>query len=131
AAAAVLLAPEADWDLALFGVLLVFSVLGFLTAKKAESKLLISGTFLALVLAMVFLGGTPAALIGVVVTSIGWLVRWREEPHYLLNNVLTYAVFPLAGGVIFHASIQATGLTAADPLFYLCIFGLFQVVLAI
>jgi putative nucleotidyltransferase with HDIG domain len=129
--AAVLLASEADWDLGLFAVLTIFSILSFLTAVRAESKLLISGTFLALVLTMVFLGGTPAALIGVAVTSIGWLARWREEPHYLLNNVLTYAVFPLAGGLIFHASIQATGLTAADPLFYLCIFGLFQVVLAI
>jgi putative nucleotidyltransferase with HDIG domain len=131
AVAAVLLAPEANWDLGLFGVLLVFSVLSFLTAVRAESKLLISGTFLALVLAMVFLGGTPAALIGVAVTSIGWLARWRDEPHYLLNNVLTYAVFPLVGGILFHESIDALGLTASDPAFYLCIFGLFQVVLAI
>jgi putative nucleotidyltransferase with HDIG domain len=128
---AALLAPEADWDLGLFSVLLVFSVLSFLTAVRAESKLLISGTFLALVLTMVFLGGTPAAVIGVTVTSVGWLARWREEPHYLLNNVLTYAVFPLIGGVLFHASVRALGLTAADPAFYLCIFGLFQVVLGI
>jgi putative nucleotidyltransferase with HDIG domain len=129
--AGVLLAPEANWDLALFGVLLVFSVLSFLTAVRAESKLLISGTFLALVLAMVFLGGTPAALIGVSVTTMGWLVRWRDEPHYLLNNVLTYAVFPLVGGVIFHEGITALGLTLKDPAFYLCIFALFQIVLAI
>jgi putative nucleotidyltransferase with HDIG domain len=131
AVTAVLVAPEADWNPGLFAVLTIFSILSFLTAVRAESKLLISGTFLALVLTMVFLGGTPAALIGVAVTSIGWLARWREEPHYLLNNVLTYAVFPLAGGLIFHAGIQASGLTAADPLFYLSIFALFQVVLAI
>jgi putative nucleotidyltransferase with HDIG domain len=131
AVAAVLLAPEANWDLTLFGVLLVFSVLSFLTAVRAESKLLVSGTFLALVLAMVFLGGTPAAIIGVSVTGLGWLIRWREEPHYLLNNVLTYAVFPLVGGVLFHEGIRALGLTPSDPSFYLCVFGLFQVVLAI
>ncbi len=131
AVAALLLAPEANWDLGLFGVLLVFSVFSFLTAVRAESKLLISGTFLALVLAMVFLGGTPAALIGVAVTCVGWLVRWREEPHYLLNNVLTYAVFPLIGGVLFHEGVKALGLTPSDPLFYLCVFGLFQIVLAI
>ena len=51
-----------------------------------QSQLKISGSFLALVLAMVFLGGTPAALIGVITILAGWL-RWRDEPHDLLNNL--------------------------------------------
>ena len=54
----------------------------------------ISGSFLALVLAMVFLGGAPAAVIGVLTILAGWL-RWHDDGHYLLNNVVTYATFPL------------------------------------
>lgn len=124
-------APECNWDLALFGVLLAFSIFSYLTAVTTDSKVKVSGTFLALVLAMVFLGGTPAALIGVAATGVGWVARWRDEPHYLLNNLVTYAIFPLVGGIAFHAVIVATGLTASDPRFYLLVFGLFQFALAI
>ena len=71
----------------------------------------ISGSFLALVLAMVFLGGTPAAVIGVVTITVGWL-RWRDNPHDLLNNLVAYAWFPLVGGLAFAAARDATGLDA-------------------
>jgi putative nucleotidyltransferase with HDIG domain len=124
-------APQCDWDLGLFAVLLAFSVFSYLTAVSTESKVKVSGTFLALVLAMVFLGGTPAALIGVCAILVGWLGRWRDEPHYLLNNVLTYAVFPLVGGISFHEGVAAIGLTTDDPSFYLLVFALFQFALAI
>ena len=53
---------------------------------------------------MVFLGGTPAALIGVRTILAGWL-RWREPTHYLIHNLLTYALFPLLGGIVFHFGI--------------------------
>ena len=123
-------APKSDWDLAFFAVLLAFSVFSDLTAVSTESKVKISGSFLALVIAMVFLGGTPAALIGVATILTGWL-RWRDEWHYLLNNVLTYAFFPLVGGIAFHEGVVAAGLTPAEPWFYVCVFGLFQLALAI
>ena len=123
-------APECDWDLAFFAVLLAFSIFSDLTAVSTESKVKISGSFLALVVAMVFLGGTPAALIGVATILTGWL-RWRDEWHYLLNNILTYAFFPLVGGIAFHEGIIAAGLTPAEPWFYICVFGLFQLALAI
>lgn len=130
AVAAVLRAGNADWDLALFAILLGFSVFSDLTAIEAESHLKVSGSFLALVLAMVFLGGAPAAIIGVVSILVGWF-RWRDKPHDLLNNVVTYATFPFVSGFIFHESVEAFGLTAADPYFYLCVFGLFQLALTI
>jgi len=131
AAVAVWSAPQCDWDLPLFGVLLAFSVFSYLTAVSTESKVKVSGTFLALVLAMVFLGGTPAALIGVTAMLVGWFARWHDEPHYLLSNLLAYAVFPLFGGIAFHEAVGALGLTASDPSFYLLVFGLFQFALAI
>jgi putative nucleotidyltransferase with HDIG domain len=123
-------APECDWNLPLFAVLLTFSVFSDLTAVSTESKVKVSGSFLALVVAMVFLGGTPAGLIGVATIGVGWL-RWRDEAHYLLNNLLTYALFPLVGGIAFKAVTDATGLTQDDAYFYLLIFGLFQFSLAI
>src|SRR5262245_44604935 len=86
-AVAVWQAPSADWDLALFGILLGFSVFSDLTAIETSSKLKTSGSFLALVLAIVFLGGPPAAAIGVLTIAAGWL-RWRDNAHDLLVNVL-------------------------------------------
>jgi putative nucleotidyltransferase with HDIG domain len=123
-------APKSDWDIAFFAVLLSFSIFSDLTAVSTESKVKISGSFLALVIAMVFLGGTPAAIIGVATILTGWL-RWRDEWHYLLNNILTYAFFPLVGGIVFHEGIAALGLVPAESWFYLCVFGLFQLALAI
>jgi putative nucleotidyltransferase with HDIG domain len=127
---AALSAGSADWDLALFAVLCAFSVFSDLTAVTTESRVKISGSFLALVVAMVFLGGAPAALIGVITILAGW-ARWRDEAHYLLNNLLTYAVFPLAGGIAFHEVTEAAGISSSDASFYLLVFALFQFALAI
>lgn len=123
-------APHANWDLALLGILLAFSLFSDLTAVSTQSKVKISGSFLALVLAMVFLGGPPAALIGVVTILAGW-IRWRDEWHYLLNNVLTYALFPLAGGIAFDALMDGASVGRNDWAFYLLVFVLFQFALAI
>jgi putative nucleotidyltransferase with HDIG domain len=131
AAVAVWRAPEADWDLALFAVLLSFATFSYLTAVATESKLRVSGAFLAIVLAMVFLGGTPAALIGITANVVGWLFRWRDTPDLLLCNVLTYAAFPLIGGIAFHELVVGNGIHPSDWVFYLCVFGLFQLALAI
>ena len=77
-AVAVWVAPQANWDLPLLGILLGFSVFSDLTAISTDSRVKISGSFLALTLAMVFLGGTPAALIGAITILVGWL-RWRDD----------------------------------------------------
>jgi putative nucleotidyltransferase with HDIG domain len=130
AAVVVALAPDAEWDLPLLFILLGFSVFSDLTAISTTSKVKISGSFLALVLAMVFLGGTPAALIGVATILAGWL-RWRDAGHYLLNNVLTYATFPLISGFAFHEIVSSAQISQDDAVFYALIFGVFLVALAI
>ncbi len=130
AAAAIWRSQEADWDLPLFCILLGFSVFSDLTAISTTSKVKISGSFLALVLAMVFLGGAPAALIGVLTILAGWL-RWRDAGHYLLNNVLTYATFPLVSGFAFHEIVVSSQIAEDDAAFYGLIFAVFLVALAI
>jgi putative nucleotidyltransferase with HDIG domain len=123
-------APAAHWDLALFGILLGFSTFSDVTSIETETRLKISGNFLALVLAMVFLGGTPAALIGLVSVLAGWL-RFRESWNDLLVNVLTYMTFPLVVGIAFHETLEASGVVPADPAFYVLVFGAFLAALAI
>ena len=130
AAAAIGLSQEANWDLPLFCILLGFSVFSDLTAISTTSKVKISGSFLALVLAMVFLGGAPAALIGVMTILAGWL-RWRDAGHYLLNNVLTYATFPLVSSFAFHEIVVSSQISENDAAFYGLIFAVFLVALAI
>jgi putative nucleotidyltransferase with HDIG domain len=129
-AVTLLRAQSDNWELALLAILLAFSVFSELTAVDTESSLVIGGSFLAIVVAMVFLGGAPAALIGVLTMLVGWL-RWRSAWYTLLANAINYMVFPLVGGFAFHEGIKALGLTTSDLSFYLCVFGLFLLALAI
>jgi putative nucleotidyltransferase with HDIG domain len=126
----VLRAPTADWDLALLGILLGFSVFSDLTAIETSSRLKISGSFLAIVLAIVFLGGAPAAIIGATSIMVGWF-RWRDDGHDFLVNLLTYVAFPLVSGIAFHAIILDAAITTSDPAFYAFVFATFLVALAI
>lgn len=119
---------EAHWDLALFTALLVFSVVSDLTAADTSTNVKISGSFLSLVLAMVFLGGPPAALIGVVTIAVGWF-RWRDGAYALLNNLVAYAWFPLLGGLAFDAARDAFGVSESVWL-YLLVFVTFMLALA-
>jgi putative nucleotidyltransferase with HDIG domain len=128
-AAVACLVGEANWDFALFTALLVFSVVSDVTASDTSSSVKISGSFLSLVLAMVFLGGPPAAVIGVVTIAVGWL-RWRDEPHFLLNNLVAYAWFPLAGGLAFDQVSHAIGADRRGW-FYLFVFCTFMFALAV
>lgn len=123
-------APSANWDMGLFALLLSFSVLSDLTATRVDKDLLISGSFLALVLSMVFLGGTPAMLIGLIATVAAWF-RWREAGPLFVQNLFNFSLFPLVGGILFHAIISATGITDADVSYYSLVFGIFLVALAI
>ena len=123
-AAAVWQAPNANWDWALFGTLLGFSAFSDIMSIETESRLKVSGSFLALVLAIVFLGGTPAALIGIFAILVGWL-RFRESLPDLLVNALAFMAVPLLLGVAFHEVVSRAGIGTADPAFYVLVFGAF------
>ena len=62
----------------------------------------ISGSFLALVLAMALLGPAPAAVIGVVATAID-AVFYRRPWHRNLMNLAVWAWFPIIGALIIEA----------------------------
>ena len=122
---------NSNWDLALFAILLATSVAGELTAVDTPaSRMVISSSFLTIVTATVFLGETPAAAIGVATMGAGFL-RFRYSPSTLLINLVTYAWFPLISGLAFTAALEGTGVGQTDGLFYLFVFGLFAVALAI
>jgi putative nucleotidyltransferase with HDIG domain len=128
---AVALNGSSNWNLPLLGVLLVAAVASDLTAVDTPaSRVKVSSSFLAIVAATVFTGGTPAALLGVATIGAGWL-RTRYSRTDLLINFVTYAWFPLLSGLAFHAVVTATNTVQTDGLFYLLVFGLFVVALAI
>jgi putative nucleotidyltransferase with HDIG domain len=129
-AVAVLTAGTADWNLPLFGILLAFSIFSDLTAFTTTSKVKLSGSFLPMVLAMVLLGGPPAAVIGVLTIFAGWF-RWRDAGHFFLNNVVTFATFPLVSGLAFHWTVTSGSISQAQPAFYALILADFSVALAI
>jgi putative nucleotidyltransferase with HDIG domain len=129
-AAAVVAAPSANWDFALLGVLLGFAAFSDLTAKVVEDRLNISGSFPALVLAMVFLGGSPACLMGLATAFMGYL-RWREPISSFVQNLLNYSLFSLAGGLVFQAVMHGAEISERDIGFYVVIFGVFCFSLAI
>ncbi len=123
-AIAVWQAPNGNWDWPLIGVLLAFGLVSEFTAVRVKSGLMISGSFLALVLAMAFLYGSPAALIGAATICAVWL-RERNPLRFFLQNLLTFTTFPLAGGIAFHEIQNAVGLTPSDAGFYALVFGVF------
>jgi putative nucleotidyltransferase with HDIG domain len=127
---AVATADTGTWDPALFATIAGFAIAGDLFAIDTGLKVKVSGSFLALVLAMVFLGGPLAALIGVLTIAVGW-IRWRENPAALVNNINSYAWFPLLGGLAFHAATNATGASDTSGLFYALVFATFFFALAI
>jgi putative nucleotidyltransferase with HDIG domain len=72
-------------------------------AMAIETKSLrLTGSFVALVLAMALLGPGPAVAIGLL-TVIPDAIRLRSQPALVLANVSAYATFPLAGALAVRA----------------------------
>jgi putative nucleotidyltransferase with HDIG domain len=127
----VLTSPDANWDLLTLALLLVFAIASdSMAASIRSSKLKVSGSFLAIVVAMVLLGGAPAALVGVLTIVAGW-IKWREKPHYFLANLASYASFPLACGLLFDLIRDHYHLRSGDTAFVILVFGTFVVALAV
>jgi putative nucleotidyltransferase with HDIG domain len=123
--------PWSNWDLGLFATLLVIAVASDLFRIRLPARqIVVSASFMPIVTAAVFLGGPPAALIAVLTISISWL-KERYRPSILLMNVITYAWFPMIAGMVFHAVSQGFSVETGSVAFYLLVFGVFLVALAI
>jgi putative nucleotidyltransferase with HDIG domain len=126
ALAAVTSTPS-DWrPPELFAVLLALAVGSDLLAVRYKAQR-ISGSFLALVLAMALLGPAPAVAIGVAAVIVDQLRAANPVPR-LITNLATYATFPLAGALLIEAASSALDVQTDDLGFYLVVFGVFLVV---
>jgi putative nucleotidyltransferase with HDIG domain len=117
-----------DWhsiDLPLLAALAACAVVSDLQAMRTgATKVRISGSFLALIMAMVFLGPAPAALLGMVTVAVGWFGS-REEPHYLLSNLAIYCCVPFVSATAFAHVRDGLALQSGDSAYYLLVFALF------
>jgi putative nucleotidyltransferase with HDIG domain len=116
----------ADWEPAeLVAVLIALAVGSDLLAVRHKAQR-ISGSFLALVLAMALLGPGPAVAIAVLSVLIDQLRSRNPLPRFV-TNLATYATFPLIGSLLIQASASALELQEDDLGFSLLILAGFLV----
>jgi putative nucleotidyltransferase with HDIG domain len=96
---AVVSSRAADWQpVALVALLLGLTVIGdrlVVTVRNQE----LTSAFIALVLAMCLLGPAPAVAFGLISMTLTSLSR-RLSPALWLNNLVTFSVFPVVGGLL-------------------------------
>jgi diguanylate cyclase (GGDEF)-like protein len=116
------------WTIVVIGGFTALSGLTYLTTGALRIN--VQGTPLGLVLAAVLLGPGPAACLGVL-TLVVMQLRLRAQTHYFRNNLVTFAWFPLAGGLAFHAMVAACGVHHSDLAFYVLVVPAFASAIAV
>ncbi|HEY8583592.1 MAG TPA: hypothetical protein VIL49_11615, partial [Capillimicrobium sp.] len=100
--AAIATTRASDWEpLGLVALLAALALASDALTIETKGQRL-SGSFIALVLAMAFLGPAPAVAIALLTIGVD-AIRARPPLAYVLNNAATYAVFPLVGGLLARA----------------------------
>src|SRR5215212_12017643 len=89
------------WEL--FALLLVLAIGSDMLIVEVRS-FRVSGSFLAIVLAMALLGPTPAAVIGAGSVALEAMIS-RRPWDKAINNITNYAIFPLVGGLILEGTV--------------------------
>lgn len=115
-----------DWDP--IGLVLVLTALALGSDRFAVSHegQRISGSFLALVLAMTLAGPAPAVAIGVTSVLVDHVVARNPLPR-LITNLATFATFPLVGGLLSRWAIDAFDIDLAGAGFSLLVLAVFMV----
>jgi len=118
-ASAAAVSTERSWSdanlLITLGVLAVGSHLLPMTARGVH----ISGSFMGLILIMALAGPAPAVAVGVLGVLLD-AVRTRPPLWTLVIDTVTYACFPLVGGIIFDA-LRATEIDRQAPAYALLV----------
>ena len=130
----VTVAASLDWqtvDVPLLIALAACAIVSDLQAMRTGAvKVTISGSFLALIMAMVFLGPAPAAILGMLTVGVGWFGS-REEPDEFISNLAIYCWVPFISATAFIHARDALGLDAQDAAYYLLVLALFFFALAL
>ena len=123
---AALTSTQDDWDP--IGLVLVLTALAIGSDRFAVSHegQRISGSFLALVLAMTLAGPAPAVAIGVTSVLVDNAVARNPLPR-LITNLTTFATFPLVGGLLTRWAIDAFDIDRAGAGFSLLVLAVFMV----
>ena len=124
--AAALTSRSEDWQpLSLLGMLIVLACGSELIGLKIRD-LRVSGSFLAIVLAMALLGPAPAVLVGILCSGVDSAIT-RASLDRAIANMANYATFPLVGGVAIHALVGDFDPAAGDPLWFAAVvLGIFM-----
>ncbi|HWX45832.1 MAG TPA: HD domain-containing phosphohydrolase [Solirubrobacteraceae bacterium] len=117
-----------EWNpIDLFALLFILGVAGDRLAVTVRNQNL-SAAFVALVLAMTLLGPLPAMVIGLVVVVVDAKIRGLPVARWI-NNLATYAVFPVAGGLLARSVLDVHDHTNLGEIrsvsFGLLVFGVF------
>ena len=124
------LSHSQEWHPALLvALLLALALAGQYLGITIRGQLL-SASFIALVLAMSLLGPGPAVAFGLVAMVMTSALR-RLPLELWLNNLVTFALFPLAGGLVLRAAFgdvhdPRTHHTIVSVTFALAVFGVFM-----
>src|SRR6201994_2425006 len=121
---------QADWQPV--GLVLVLTALALgsdLFAVSHEGQR-ISGSFLALVLAMTLLGPAPAVAIGVASVLFD-NVRAHNPLPRLITNLATFATFPLVGALLTNSAIETFGVGREDAGFPLIVLAVFMITIVL
>src|SRR3954470_5934893 len=121
-AVAALTSQLSDWQPWALGALLLGLALASDLFAVSHGSQRISGSFLALVLAMALLGPAPATAIGVASVLFDH-VRARNPLPLLLATLAAFATFPLVGGLL----IQWADVDPQSTAFPILVIGVFLV----
>jgi diguanylate cyclase (GGDEF)-like protein len=119
------------WSLVPLAVIAVFAVgSDLMSVQSAASKIKFSGLALGTMLAAVRYGPAPAGLIGMLAVAVGWF-KWREAPHYLRNNFVTFAWDSIVGGLFFGAALRLTDVGPDDAAYYFLVLVAFVLAIVV
>ncbi len=123
---AVLTSRVSDWHPWTLVVLLFVLVVGSDIPAIHVRRMRLTGSHGGLVMAMALLGPAPAAAIGLGSILVDGL-RTRPSKLFFLNNLATYATFPLVGALAIRALTEDAGVQTTDSGFLLAVGAVFLV----